>query len=115
MAETLRLLSSTLHGYAARPNDANLDAADLAAIEGVASSEASAVSGDIEKLDEEIKAIKTQREQIWRDDPETLYELIAVFMHRGILVSLAALFSFATLTALLCPDSQERPLMATTS
>ncbi|KAK0537492.1 ubiquitin-specific protease ubp2 [Tilletia horrida] len=83
IADTLRLLSNTLHAYAARPGESGMDEADLTAMQGVADSQAGEVQSDIEKLDKEIRTLKTQREGIWKEAAETLYELVAVFMHRG--------------------------------
>jgi len=38
---------------------------------------------EIDRLEEEIAAVKSWREQIWKGDAAVMYELMAVFKHRG--------------------------------
>ncbi|KAL9939559.1 hypothetical protein V8E36_001376 [Tilletia maclaganii] len=83
VSDTLRHLSSTLRVLGSKPEDSNLNAEELDALKDVLELQAGEVQADIEKYEKDIAGLKEWREKIWKAHAETVYELVAVFMHRG--------------------------------
>ncbi|CAD6886734.1 unnamed protein product [Tilletia controversa] len=83
VAETLRQLGSAMNAYAAKPGESGFEQGDLTALGEVLDAQSREVQSDVEKLEKEVTGLKAAREEIWKIETETSYELVAVFMHRG--------------------------------